>query len=169
MKRKKELRVPHKGDFDDPLYKLELERDRLEERYMAFTFKATKERNDLGFWGVVGGIGLAADWTFLGGLGTAIAVFSGASWLSYKSQAKQVGADLKKMEQKISDLNELRFKIELQNPEQKGPLRAEFSPAAKAEIDELRQKLASLQEQMSELEKPKITKPKLKPQDPPAL
>lgn len=157
---------------NDPLNALEKEREKLGERFDALTKKADHEMSDLGFWGFVGGIGLMADWAFMGGLGTALAVWSGAEYLAYKSKARGVEKDLKAVREKIIDMQEARFRLDMElqrqqpNPANQNKLKDEFSPAAKAEIEALRKKLSELSGQVDELQSDKekgLDKPKFKP------
>lgn len=157
---------------NDPLCTLEKESAKLEKRFNDLTKKADGELGEMGFWGFVGGVGLMADWAFMGGLGTAIAVWSGASYLTYKSNARSVEKDLKKVRDKIIDLQEERFRANLEmqkqqpKPANENKLQAEFSPAAKAEIEALQKKLAELSGQVDKMQDDKekgLDKPKFKP------
>lgn len=157
---------------NDPLNALEKEREKLGERFDALTKKADHEMSDLGFWGVVGGVALMADWTFLGGFGTTLAVLSGGQYIAYKAKARSVEKDLKIVREKIIDMQEARFRLEMElqrqqpKPANQNNLKDEFSPAAKAEIEALRKKLSELSGQVDELQTDKekgLDKPKFKP------
>lgn len=157
---------------NDPLNALEKERGKLESRFDALTKKADSELGEVGFWGLIGGIGLMADFAFMGGLGTALAVWSSAEYLSYKSRARGVEKDLKAVREKIIDMQEARFRMGMEmqkqqpKPANQNELKEEFSPAAKAEIDALRKKLSELSGQVDELQSDKekgLDKPKFKP------
>jgi hypothetical protein len=157
---------------NDPLHALDKERGKLEKRFGELTNKADSQLSELGFWGFIGGVGLMADWAFMGGLGTAVAVWSGAEFLAYKSRARDVEKDLKKVREKIIDLQEERFRANLEMQKQQpkpvngNKLKDEFSPAAKAEIEALQKKLAELSGQVDKLQDDKekgLDKPKFKP------
>lgn len=156
----------------DPLDALELERAKLEKRFEELTKRARGELGDVGFWGVVGGIALAADWALLGGIGTAFAAISSVEFLAYKAKARAVNKDLKVIRDKVIDLQEARFRADLEfkqqapKPGNDNSLKDEFSPAAKAEIEALQKKLAKLSGQVDELQADKdkgLDKPKFRP------
>lgn len=157
----------------DPLKALEKERDKLQTAFDGLNARSRKEMGDLGFWGVVGGIGLAADMMFMGGLGTAIAAWSMGEYFMYARRARDVGNDLQKVKTRIHDMQQARFEMELQKmkdapqntPSNDRSLQAEFSPAAQAEIKELRDKLSQLQSQIGQMQEEKeqgLNKPKFK-------
>jgi len=157
---------------NDPLHTLEKESGKLEKRFGELTKKADSELGEMGFWSFIGGVGLMADWAFMGGVGTAIAVWSGAGYLRYKADARRVEKDLKKVREKIIDLQEERFRAHLEmqkqqpKPANENNLKDEFSPAAKAEIEALQKKLAELTGQVDKLQEDKekgLDKPKFKP------
>jgi len=164
---------PKKKDAD-PLAMLEKERRRLQERYDTLTGKARGEIGDVGFWGAVGALAIAADWTITGGLGTAFAAWSAGEYVMYARRAREVGKELKTVKSRIQDMQQARFEAQMQQLKQapQGPapeasLKDEFSPAAKAEIEALRAKLAKLEQQVGQmqddkqngLDKPKFKKP----------
>jgi hypothetical protein len=161
-------------DKNDPLRTLERERDKLEQRFNDLTKKAQNELGEAGFWGFVGGVAIMADWAFMGGLGTAIAVWSGAEYIAYKTNARRVEKDLKKVQERIIDMQEERFRAQMDMQKQQrqpgvandNSLKDEFSPAAKAEIEALQKKLAELSGQVDKLQEDKekgLDKPKFKP------
>lgn len=160
----------------DPLVMLEKERRRLQDRYDTLTGKARGEIGDVGFWGAIGALAIAADWTITGGLGTAFAAWSAGEYVMYARRAREVGKELKTVKSRIQDMQQARFEAQMQQlkqaPQQQGPapeasLKDEFSPAAKAEIEALRAKLAKLEQQVGQmqddkqngLDKPKFRKP----------
>ena len=163
---------------DDILGVLEKDRKRLQERYDALADKSRSEWGDAGFWGAVGGVALLADWAFLGGFGTVLAVANAGSAIGYARRARAVGQDLKDVKTRINDMRKAQFELklkQLENAPQNAPktpdndnsLKDEFSPAAKAEIDALRAKLAKLENQVGQmqddhekgLDKPKFRTP----------
>ena len=79
-------RVPKRpkscGDVIDDNYEEKLIRQRqtLQKQQGMSRARATKEMGDAGFWGIVGGIALAADWTLFGGFGTGVALLSTGLW-----------------------------------------------------------------------------------------
>jgi hypothetical protein len=108
----------------------------------------------------------------LGGIGTGLAVFSSVEYLAYKSRARAVNKDLKVIRDKVIDLQEARFRADLEfkkhapKPGNDNSLKDEFSPAAKAEIEALQKKLAKLSGQVDELQADKekgLDKPKFRP------
>ena len=159
----------------DPLKALEKDRKRLQENYDRLTNKARGEIGDLGFWGAVGTVALVADWGLLGGMGTAFAAWSAGEYIAYSRRAHAVGKELTDVKTRIKDMQQQRFDAQIQqlkNAPQQSPvpdhsLKDEFSPAAKAEIDSLRDKLAKLEKQVGQmqddkdkgLDKPKFKKP----------
>lgn len=157
---------------DDPLSALEKNCKKLQEKYDLLAARSRKEVGDLGFWGVVGGLGLAADWMFMGGLGTAIAAWSAGEAIMYGRRAREVGRELTDVKTRINDMQQQRFEAQIQQlknapskPANENSLKDEFSPAAKAEIEALRAKLARLENQVGQLQEDKnsgIDKPKLR-------
>jgi chromosome segregation ATPase len=114
-----------------------------------------------------------ADWMFMGGLGTAIAVWSAGEYLVYAQRAREIGKELKDVKTRIHDMQQAQFELkirQLQNAPQNAPmndnsLKDEFSPAAKAEIEALRKKLAKLEGQVGQMQEDKdkgLDKPKFK-------
>ena len=170
----KKDQVNRNGDQEnDPLAALEKERSKLQERYDALSGKARKEVGDVGFWGAVGAVALMADWAFLGGFGTVVAAWSAGEYISYARRAHETGKELKDVKTRIHDMQQAQFDLKIQqmkNAPQNGPtndnsLKDEFSPAAKAEIDALREKLAKLEGQVGQLQEDKgngLDKPKFK-------
>lgn len=157
----------------DPLAALEKDRRSLQDRYDALAAKTRSEWGDAGFWGVVGGVALATDWMFLGGLGTVLAGANAASAIGYARRARAVGRDLNDVKTSINNMREAQFALkmkQLENAPQNAPvndnsLKDEFSPAAKAEIEALREKLAKLEGQVGQLQEDKasgLDKPKFK-------
>lgn len=164
-------------DMADILKSLEQNCKKLEKRYEATIFRARHELGDMGFWGAVGAVAMVADLTVMGGIGTALAIWSGAGFLAYNSSANQIGKELKRVRERIDDMQQARFEAQLQkNAQQHAPqpaspdgkkLSEEFSPAARAEIEALRDKLAQLENQVTQLkgekekglDKPKFKKP----------
>jgi len=160
-------------DENDPLGALEKERSKLQERYDLLTGKARGEMGDVGFWGVVGGLGLMADWMLMGGLGTAIAVWSAGEYIVYAQRAREVGKELKNVKSRIHDMRQAQFDLKIQQmknapknaPGNDNSLKDEFSPAAKAEIEALRAKLSKLENQVGQMQEDKdkgLDKPKFK-------
>jgi len=169
----KKDQVNRNGDQDnDPLAALEKERSKLQERYDALSNKTRSEWGEAGFWGVVGGVALVADWTFLGGFGTVLAAANAGSAIGYARRASAVGRDLKDVKASINNMREVQFALKIQQlkdapqaPVNDNSLKDEFSPAAKAEIDALREKLAKLEGQVGQLQEDKgngLDKPKFK-------
>lgn len=159
----------------DILKSLEQNCKKLEKRYEAAVHRARHELGDMGFWGAVGAVAMVADLTIMGGIGTALAVWSGAGFLAYNSSANQVGKELKRVRERIEDMQQARFEAQLQKnannntPQPAAPegknLSEEFSPAARAEIEALRDKLAKLENQVTQLQDEKekgLDKPKFK-------
>lgn len=169
----KKDQVNRNGDPEmDPLGALEKERSKLQERYDALADKTRSEWGDAGFWGVVGGVALVADWTLLGGFGTVLAAANAGSAIGYARRARAVGRDLKEVKTSISNMREAQFALKMQQlknapqaPVNDNSLKDEFSPAAKAEIEALREKLSKLENQVGELQEDKgkgLDKPKFK-------
>ncbi|MBW7911404.1 MAG: hypothetical protein H3C49_09090 [Alphaproteobacteria bacterium] len=159
----------------DPLAMLEKERNRLQERYDTLTGKARGEVGDVGFWGAVGALALMADWTFTGGLGTAFAAWSAGEYVMYARRAREVGKELKVVKSRIQNMQQARFEAQIQQMKQAPQktqgavpdtsLKDEFSPAAQAEIESLRSKLATLEKQVGQMQEDKaggLDKPKFK-------
>ena len=162
-----------KNGAGDPIKALEKDRKRLQEQYDRLTAKARGEIGDLGFWGAVGTVALIADWGLLGGMGTAFAAWSAGEYVVYARRAREVGKELKDVKTRINDMQQQRFDMQLQQQLQNNPqgplpdysLKEEFSPAAKAEIDALRDKLAKLEKQVGQMQEDKdkgLDKPKFK-------
>ncbi|MFN7113469.1 MAG: hypothetical protein ACK4PK_03835 [Alphaproteobacteria bacterium] len=157
---------------NDPIGALEKERNKLQERYDALSDKTRSEWGDAGFWGVVGGVALVADWTFLGGFGTVLAAANAGSAIGYARRARAVGRDLKEVKTSLNNMREAEFAMKMQQlknapqtPVNDNRLKDEFSPAAKAEIEALRDKLAKLEGQVGQLQEDKgngLDKPKFK-------
>lgn len=159
----------------DPIKALEKDRKRLQDQYDRLTTKARGEIGDLGFWGAIGTVALVADWGLLGGMGTAFAAWSAGEYIAYSRRAHLVGKELTDVKTRIKDMQQARFDAQMQqlkNAPQQSPLpdnslKDEFSPAAKAEIEALRDKLAKLEQQVGQmqddkdkgLDKPKFKKP----------
>lgn len=157
----------------DPLKAIEKDRKRLQDQYDRLTTKARSEMGEVGFWGAVGTIALVADWGLLGGLGTAFAAWSAGEYIAYSRRARDVGKELKDVKTRINNMQQARFEAQMQqmknapqqNPLPDNSLKDEFSPAAKAEIESLRDKLAKLEKQVGQMQEDKdkgLDKPKFK-------
>ncbi|MEZ0259466.1 MAG: hypothetical protein ACAH80_00560 [Alphaproteobacteria bacterium] len=154
----------------DPIRDLEDARRKTTDRWLAFKGASRREGTQAGVWAVIGGAAVAADFALLGGLGTAIALMSGATWLSYKKEAKRLEKELVNIEKSITQLREEREERERNQPQLKNGLNEEFSPAAKRQIDALKSRLEEVEKMMDkmqagkeqdndEIDKPKMKKP----------
>ena len=153
----------------DPIWDLERRKRDLTDRWLAYKSAAQREAAEFGFWGLVGGVAIAADFALLGGLGTAVALVSGAGWLRYKREGQRIEREMKEVDKSIDRLHQERTEWLRQHPEPKPGLTEEFSPAAKRQIDALKARLADLEKQVdkvtSENDK-SIDKPKFRPPGP---
>lgn len=108
--------------------------------------KAIGEMKDIGFWGVVGGIGFALDVTFLGGVGTAIALYSGAMWASHKNDERNARKEVERIDGKLMEIEELNaLKPKLPAP----AVKKEFND--NSEVADLQKKLADVQKELDEI------------------
>lgn len=125
--------------------------------------EASGKFSDIGFWGVVAGIGFVADWTFLGGFGTAMAALGGASWISHKSDERKAKKELEDLDRKLMELEELKALNPQLQPQPAPKAKEDFT---KVSIDELRKKLEDVQKELDEIKNPKsgqLDKPKFGP------
>ena len=158
-------------DGKDPIRDLERRKRELTDRWLAYKSAADREAAEFGFWGVVGGVAIAADFALLGGLGTTIAVFSGAGWIRNKREGKRIEREMKEVDKSLDRLHEEREQWAREHPQPKPGLAEEFSPAAKRQIDALKSRLAELEKQMDKvtaendksIDKPKFRPPRPKP------
>ncbi len=157
-------------DRFDPLEDLRKKREELEDRMYKYRAAAKREAGELGFWGLVGGVAIAADWMILGGVGTGIAVLSGATLFSAKREEKKIEKQLEKIDARIDKLVDDRLEQEKNSPGLNKKLSEQFSPAAQKEIDLLRARLEDLEKQVDknrqnnndngkDLDKPKFKPP----------
>ena len=158
-------------DKFDSLDDLRMKREELEERMRAYRETAKREAGELGFWSLVGGIAVAADWMILGGVGTGIAVLSGATLFNAKREEKKIEKQLAKIDERIDRLVDARLEQEKNNPGLNKNLSEQFSPAAQKEIDLLRARLEDLEKQVDKNRQNDngrdLDKPKFKPPKPP--
>jgi len=144
-------------------------RDDLEDRLERSRNRAKAQAGELGFWGVVGGVAIAADFMILGGIGTGIAVLAGASFVGNKREEKKLQKQLDLLDIRLDALQRERVEYERRHPKPDASLTDEFSPAAKKEIDLLRSRLEDLEKQMDKnTRKPEdktstVDKPRFKP------
>ena len=156
---------------NDPLSSLEEERARIQKRYDTAEKKRRAVGADVGFFTLLGGGALLLDWTVFGGVGTALAVLSGGSWIMHKEAEHKIGKELKAIDDRIIKLKEeqaradiSRRQFEAAQPRPQKDLSGDFSPAAQREIAMLRRQLEELNRKMDELGGDKqIDKPKYKP------
>jgi hypothetical protein len=153
-------------DGIDPIENLERKKRELTDRWLAY--KAASQRNavEFGFWGVITGAAVAADFALLGGLGTAIAVMTGATWITYKREAARIEREMKEVDKSLDRIYKERAEWERNHPKPTPGLGDEFSPAAKRQIDALKARLEELEKQVDKVttENGKsIDKPKFKP------
>ncbi|MDI1226539.1 MAG: hypothetical protein PSY14_02495 [bacterium] len=163
----------------DPLRPLQDKRRELTDRWLAFKTASRREGIQLGFWGGVGALAIAADLTLLGGLGTALAAMSGLSFVTYRREVKRLEKALKEVDRTITALQNERDDFERRNPTLKKGLEDEFSPAAKRKIEGLQARLDELEHSMNKLtgqapakpdiDAPDLGKPKYRPPAPPAI
>ena len=163
----------------DPLRPLQDKRRELTDRWLAFKTASRREGIQLGFWGGVGVLAIAADLTLLGGLGTALAAMSGLSFVTYRREVKRLEKALKEVDRTITALQNERDDFERRNPALKKGLEDEFSPAAKRKIEGLQARLDELEHSMNKLtgqtpakpdiDAPDLGKPKYRPPAPPAI
>ncbi len=158
-------------DRFDPLEDLRQKREALEERMQQYRAAAKREAGELGFWSLVGGFAVAADWMILGGVGTGIAVLSGATLFNAKREEKKIEKQLAKIDERIDRLVDARLEQEKNNPALNKNLSEQFSPAAQKEIDLLRARLEDLEKQVDKSRQQDnghdLDKPKFKPPKPP--
>lgn len=131
------------GTFDRTLRnnRRKVEKNREESRK-----KASGEMKDLGFWGVVGGIGFALDITLMGGLGTAIAIYSGAMWAHHKTEERNARKEVERIDSKLMEIEELNaLKPQLPAP----AVKKEFND--NADVEALQKKLADVQRELDEI------------------
>lgn len=153
----------------DPIRDLLKRRDDLEDRLEKSQRAAKREAGELGFWGIFGGVAIAADWMILGGVGTGIAVLAGAGFIGNKREAKKLEKQLDKLDTRIEALQLEQLDWQRRHPQPDRNLTDEFSPAAKKEIDLLRARLEELEKHMDKAaRKPEdktqtLDKPKFKP------
>lgn len=161
----------HKDDRIDPIRDLVRRRDDIEDRLYRARLAARREAGELGFWTLVGGAAIAADFMILGGVGTAIALVSGVGFIGNSREAKKLQKSLDQLDTRIEALQRDQIEWERNHPRPATPnLSDEFSPAAKKEIDLLRARLEELEKQVdkstkqanddSQLDKPKFKPPK---------
>ncbi|TAL34529.1 MAG: hypothetical protein EPN97_08405 [Alphaproteobacteria bacterium] len=156
-------------DGKDPIQDLERRKRELTDRWLAYKSAAQREAAEFGFWGVVGGVAIAADFALLGGIGTVIATVSGAGWLRCKREAKRIEREMKDVDRSLDRLHEERADWSRQHPQPAQNLAEEFSPAAKRQIEALKSRLEELEKQMDKVtaENDKsIDKPKFRPPGP---
>jgi hypothetical protein len=152
----------------DPLRDLEEQRRKLTDRWLAFKGASKREGVQTGMWAVIGGVAIATDMALLGGLGTAIALMSGATWLTYNREAKRLEGELEKIEKSIVVIKEEREEYERNHPKPAKDLQEEFSPAAKRQIDALKSRLEEVEKLMDKMQADRdkdndgIDKPKFK-------
>ena len=154
----------------DPIRDLEEQRRKLTDRWLAFKGASKREGVQTGMWAVIGGVAIATDLALLGGLGSAIAIMSGATWLTYNREAKRLETELQKIEKTITTMREERDEYERNHPKPSKDLQEEFSPAAKRQIDALKSRLEEVEKLMDkmqaeknkdndDIDKPKFRKP----------
>jgi len=158
----------NKDDRIDPIRDLIRRRDDIEDRLHRARIAARREAGELGFWGLVGGAAIAADFMILGGVGTAIAIVSGVGFFGNSREAKKLQKSLDQLDSRIETLQREQVEWERKHPRPDNSLTDEFSPAAKREIDLLRARLEELEKQMDKAGKPvnddsQLDKPKFKP------
>jgi hypothetical protein len=150
----------------DPIGELERRKRELTDRWLAYKDASRRNALECGFWTALGGAAIAVDFAILGGLGTAIAVMSGASWLTYKREAGRIEKQLKEVDKSLDRLYEERAEWTRAHPPRSPELKEEFSPAAKRQIDALKARLEELEKQVDKVttaNNPNIDKPKFKP------
>lgn len=158
-------------DGKDPVWDLERRKRELTDRWLAYKSAAQREATEFGFWGLVGGVAIAADFALLGGLGTAVALVSGAGWLRYKREGRRIEREMKEVDKSLENLLQERAEWARQHPQPKPGLTEEFSPAAKRQIDALKARLEELEKQVDKvtaendrsIDKPKFRPPGSKP------
>lgn len=152
-------------DGIDPVENLERKKRELTDRWLAY--KAASQRNavEFGFWGVVTGAAVAADFALLGGLGTAIAVMTGATWITYKREAARIEHEMKEVDKSLDRIYKERAEWERNHPKPVPGLEEEFSPAAKRQIDALKARLEELEKQVDKVTSSdkSLDKPRFKP------
>ncbi|MBI1214259.1 MAG: hypothetical protein GC185_00405 [Alphaproteobacteria bacterium] len=153
----------------DPIAKLERRRAALEEKLAKARKKSKYEMGELGFWGVVGGVAIAADWVLLGGIGTAFAVLSGAEIFSQSREGKRLQKQITKIDEQLAAMELEKMRLEAAKPKPPAPkapepgLKDDFSPAAQKEIEDLRKRLAEMEKKVGEQQDPTLDKPKFGP------
>jgi hypothetical protein len=155
----------------DPIQDLERRKRELTDRWLAYKSAAQREAAEFGFWGIVGGAAIAADFAFLGGIGTVVAAVSGAGWLRCKREAKRIEKQMKDVDKSLDRLHEEHAEWARRHPRPAPNLAEEFSPAAKRQIEALKSRLEELEKQMDKvtaendksIDKPKFRPPGSKP------
>lgn len=136
----------------DPLRDLEEQRRKVTDRWLAFKGASKREGVQTGMWAVIGGVAIATDMALLGGLGTAIALMSGATWIAYNREAKRLESELGKIEDSITVMKQEREEKERNAPKLSKDLQEEFSPAAKRQIDALKSRLEEVEKMMDKMQ-----------------
>jgi hypothetical protein len=153
----------------DPLWDLERRKRDLTDRWLAYKSAAQREAAEFGFWGLVGGVAIAADIALLGGLGTAVALVSGAGWLRCKREGRRIEKEMQEVDKSLDRLHQERAEATRRHPTPTPGVTEEFSPAAKRQIDALKSRLEELEKQVDKVtaENDKsIDKPKFRPPGP---
>lgn len=135
----------------------------LQKQMDQFQDRASREVVEVGLWGVLGGIGMAFDFALLGGLGTGLAVASGALWARYGIGKKRVKKELKKVEEKLREYQELKSVLKPDEPPANSLSKSitdDFttSAAPETEADIIKKKLAELEKKMEDMQNPKPAK-----------
>ncbi|MDE1152642.1 MAG: hypothetical protein PW788_08910 [Micavibrio sp.] len=158
-------------DKFDPLQDLRDKREKIEEKINLYKTGVRRQAGEMGFWTLIGGVAIAADFAILGGIGTGIAVLSGATIFSFTREMKKLEKQLEKIDERIDRLVDIQLEQQKNQPQLKKGLAEEFSPAAQKEIDLLRARLEDLEKQVDKARindnDNTLDKPKFKPPKPP--
>lgn len=128
-----------------------------------FHERASGEASAIGFWGVIAGVGIATDLFLLGGVGTALAAFSGIQWANYKDDERKTKKEIEALDRKIMEIERLRTIFPQKPASPQTEMKDDFSKAQKQDVNDLRKKLADLEKELEKMKNPKqgkIDKPK---------
>lgn len=160
-KKKEDLSEKEPQTFYDKLLE---QREHLNEQKDALRAKTHSEIGGVGFMGALGGVALLADWTLTGGFFTILAGAEGMSYLNVRSNLRKVDKDLKDIDEKILQLEQMPD-FQKNRLERNSKLKDDFAKSQMT-IDQMSQQLQDLQRQVAEVRDPKpenLVKPRLTP------